>query len=192
MLALGIILFVFYDLEMTRINRTILDGLSYYDESFMDEYNNIHSCRPPKDLYEKVKTKEKRNPYEVDLTVAEIGFLKTLDLLAIKYKILNPSWNISNDLFMLGREWELKTISKKTDGIIKYTFWKITDQGKRNAILDVTYLNRKLEWVFSKIRTYLEIIRKGEFDDIEGKPITNNDLIDSVIVVRNKKLIRYK
>lgn len=72
MLALGIILFVFYDLEMTRINRTIPDGLSYYDESFMDEYNNIHSCRPPKDLYEKVKTKEKRNPYEVDLTVAEI------------------------------------------------------------------------------------------------------------------------
>ena len=87
----------------------------------MNEYNNIHSRRPPKDLYEKIKTKEKRNPYEVDLTVAEIGFLKTLDLLAIKYKILNPSWNISNDLFMLGREWELKTISKKTDGIIKYT-----------------------------------------------------------------------
>ena len=48
-----------------------------------------------------------------------------------------------------------------------------------------------MEWIFNKIKEHLETVRKGEYGD-NGKPITNDDLIDSILVVRGKKIIRYK
>ena len=92
---------------------------------------------------------------------------------------------------MFGRNWELKTPITENDSAIKYLFWRITDQGKRNAVIDVTYFNRDLPWIFKKIKEHLETVRKGEYNE-KGKLITNNDLIDSVLVVRGRKIIRYK
>ena len=92
---------------------------------------------------------------------------------------------------MFGRKWELKTPVARGKTIIKNTLWKVTDQGKRNAVLDVTFLDESMEWIFNKIKEHLETVRKGEYGD-NGKPITNNDLIDSILVVRGKKIIRYK
>ena len=173
-----------------RYDNSIPDGFSYFDAGKMLEYNKISSKRPNFELFEKIGPSA--NKYGLELTQAEIDFYDRLSLLGIKFDLIKTTWEIANDLVMLGREWELKTISKKTEDIIKYVFWKISDQGKRNAILDVSYLNRKLEWVFSKIARHLSVVRKGEYRELDGAPIRNYDLFDSIIVVRGLKLIRYK
>ena len=175
----------------TKNKNLIPDGFSYFDARKMSEYNEIRSIKPRFNLFEKVKPTEPGNDYGVILTRAEIDFYDRLKLLNIKFDVINANWLLGNDIRMLGREWELKTISRKTNTIIKNVIWKITDQGKRNAIIDTTFLNRKLEWIFSKIEQHLNLERKGEYRD-DGSKLKNYDLLDSLIVVRANKLIRYK
>lgn len=176
---------------MTSNISIIPDGFSRYDEFLMSEYNKIPSQKAPENLFLNISPHDQKNRFNFELTVAELGLYERLDELGIKYAIIKSSWYAKNDLFMLGREWELKTIKRKTNTSIKNVLWKITDQGKRNAILDVTFLNRKLGWIFERIKNHLAIKRYGEYD-LEGNVLTNDDLLDAILVVRGKKLIRYK
>jgi len=170
----------------------IPDGFSYFDARKMDEYNQIKSLRPKFNLFEEVKPNEAENNYGTILTRAELNFYDRLKLLNIRFEVIKATWQLANDVRMLGKEWELKTISRKTESIIKYIFWKISDQGKRNVIFDVTYLGRRLEWVFDKIRQHLTTVRRGEYREKDGAPLRNDDLFDAIIIVRGNKLIRYK
>lgn len=174
-----------------RQAKGIQDGLSLYSPNLLKEYSSILPEKAPDDIFEKIEPNQDVNHHEYVLTRAEIDFFNRLDSLNINYKLIEATWEARNDFVMFGRNWELKTPIAKSETIIKNTLWKITDQGKRNAVLDVTFLDESMEWVFGKIKEHLETIRKGEYDD-KGKQITNNDLIDSILVVRGKKIIRYK
>ncbi len=174
-----------------RQAKGIQDGLSLYSPNLLEEYSSILPEKAPDDIFEKIEPNQGVNQHEYILTRAEIDFFNRLDSLNINYKLIEATWEARNDFVMFGRNWELKTPIAENDSTIKYLFWRITDQGKRNAVLDVTYFNKDLPWIFNKIKEHLETIRKGEYDK-NGKLITNNDLIDSVLVVRGKKIIRYK
>lgn len=177
--------------SIARQSKGVQDGLSLYNPNLLEDYSSILPEKAPDNMFEKIEPNQGVNQHEYILTRAEIDFFNRLDSLNINYKLIEATWEARNDFVMFGRNWELKTPIAKSETIIKNTLWKITDQGKRNAVLDVTFLDESMEWVFGKIKEHLEIIRKGEYDD-KGKPITNNDLIDSILVVRGKKIIRYK
>lgn len=177
--------------SIVRQNKGIQDGLSSYNPNLLEDYSSILPEKAPDNIFEKIEPSQGVNQHEYTLTRAEIDFFNRLDSLNIKYKLIEATWKARNDFVMFGRNWELKTPIAKGETIIKNTLWKITDQGKRNAVLDVTFLDESMKWVFNKIKEHLETIRKGEYDD-KGKPIINNDLIDSILVVRGKKIIRYK
>ena len=175
----------------SRQTKGIQDGLSLYNPNLLEEYSSIPPERAPDNIFEKIEPNQDINHHEYVLTRAEIDFFDRLDSLNINYRLIEATWEAKNDFVMFGRNWELKTPIADNDSAIKYLFWRITDQGKRNAVIDVTFFNKDLPWIFNKIKEHLETVRKGEYDD-KGKPITNNDLIDSILVVRGKKIIRYK
>lgn len=177
--------------SIARQNKGIQDGLSSYNPNLLEDYSSILPEKAPDNIFEKIEPNQGVNQYEYILTRAEIDFFNRLDSLNIKYKLIEATWEAKNDFVMFGRNWELKTPIAENDSAIKYLFWRITDQGKRNAVIDVTYFNRDLPWIFKKIKEHLETVRKGEYNE-KGKLITNNDLIDSVLVVRGRKIIRYK
>lgn len=174
-----------------RQNKGIQDGLSSYNPNLLEDYSSILPEKAPDNIFEKIEPNQGVNQHEYTLTRAEIDFFNRLDSLNMNYKLIEATWEARNDFVMFGRNWELKTPIAENDSAIKYLFWRITDQGKRNAVIDVTYFNKDLSWIFNKIKEHLETVRKGEYDE-KGKPITNNDLIDSILVVRGKKIIRYK
>lgn len=174
-----------------RQSKGIQDGLSVYNPNLLEDYSSILPEKAPDNIFEKIEPNQGVNQHEYTLTRAEIDFFNRLDSLNIKYKLIEATWKARNDFVMFGRNWELKTPIAENDSTIKYLFWRITDQGKRNAVIDVTYFNRDLPWIFKKIKEHLETVRKGEYNE-KGKLITNNDLIDSVLVVRGKKIIRCK
>ena len=63
--------------------------------------------------------------------------------------------------------------------VIRNTINKATDQGKRYIMIDVTYLDKNMSWIFDKLEKHLSVKN-------------NSEKIDGIIIVRGNKFIKYK
>ena len=110
-----------------------------------------------------------------------MNFIEKLRRLNIDYEIIPPRPGISttNDIKMLSDKWELKTRVSMGDNAISWAISKVTDGNKTNVILDVSYMNRPLTWIFDKIDMHLATNK-------------NAHKITGIFVVREGRLIRYK
>lgn len=157
-------------------------GLSDYEPSLIEEYDKIPIEVADKDyLFKDVYAKSGRNPYDVKLTNAELNLYEKLRDFNIRHEIIPPEPGIScsSDVKMLSRRWELKTRVATGDNTIKWAIINATDKGKNDIIIDVSYMDRPLSWVFEKIKTHLATNK-------------NANKITGIIVVREGRLIRYK
>jgi len=164
-----------------KLAHDIPDGLSRYDSSKNSEYDKLLATTPPENIFERYPAKSANNPYNEDLTFAEIDFVKRAKLFVDEIELipLQSGRRATNDFRIIGKQWELKTPTETSETIIRNTIWKITDQGKRNAILDVTYLDRNMKWIIDKVENHLAIAK-------------NSRALDNLLIVRGNKFIQMK
>ena len=160
--------------------KTIPNGISRYRPELVLCYEKIASLIPPKNLLVVQKAGGKKNPYNVDLTIAEIELCRRLEQVSriskfFKKKKSSPT----NDFVWLSKPWELKTMISKSGKSIQYILWRVTDQNKRNIIVDTSYTTVSFSEILDMAYRHLTIFG-------------NDRLIENLLIVRGDKIIRVK
>lgn len=162
-----------------QINQVVPDGFFGFNAVLIEAYEKIPIEEANDDLF--VKSKYTINNRDILLSGAELKFLSKLDELDIRYEVIpeQPGGNGTNDFKIFNQEWELKTRIKTDATTIMWALIKATDKNKENIILDVSYMDKPLSWVFNKVDEHLE----------KNK---NAHKIKKIVIVRGKKFIQYK
>lgn len=161
---------------------SIPDGISNYSSELDIYYEKIRPLLLPKDLFMLYKPNSKDNPYSVELTKAEIDFVKRFYSIGESLRFI-PSERgrkPQNDFIWKGKEWELKTLVGKSGFTIANAIWRATDRGKSNIILDTTFNSKlNLQQIIQYVLGHLRCRR-------------NNRKVHNLIVVRREKFVRIK
>lgn len=162
-------------------NIGIPDGFSNYSPKKESYYEKLKSLSVNVNLFKKYKPNSRYNPYGVELTKAEIDFIKRLEAIGESIELISPkrSRKSCNDFVWRGKEWELKTFVGKSGFTLANAIWRATDQHKQNIMLDTTFNSHM---TFNKIILYvLGHLKKN-----------GNRKIKNLIVVRGKKFVIIK
>lgn len=158
----------------------IKDGLSPYDKKYINQYDKLDPIAPPKNIYDKQMPNTPDNEYSEKLTNAEIDLIRRVENLNYKVTLIHNDPRVpTKDFKVFGVNWELKTPTSTGEMVIRNTINKATDQGKRYIMIDVTYLDKNMSWIFDKLEKHLSVKN-------------NSEKIDGIIIVRGNKFIKYK
>ena len=158
----------------------IKDGLSPYDKKYINQYDKLDPIVPPKNIYDKQMPNTPDNEYSEKLTNAEIDLIRRVENLNYKVTLIHNDPRVpTKDFKVFGVNWELKTPTSTGEMVIRNTINKATDQGKRYIMIDVTYLDKNMSWIFDKLEKHLSVKN-------------NSEKIDGIIIVRGNKFIKYK
>lgn len=158
----------------------IKDGLSPYDKKYISQYDKLDPIVPPKNIYDKQMPNTPDNEYSEKLTNAEIDLIRRVENLNYKVTLIHNDPRVpTKDFKVFGVNWELKTPTSTGEMVIRNTINKATDQGKRYIMIDVTYLDKNMSWIFDKLEKHLSVKN-------------NSEKIDGIIIVRGNKFIKYK
>lgn len=157
----------------------IPDGIFGFNAAFVEDYDKIPIDNYDDNLF--IKSDQVIDEQKFRLSGAEMNFLDKLRNMNIEYKIIpeKPGGSGTNDFSIFNKEWELKTRIKTDPTTIMWALIKATDKNKENIILDVSYMDKPLSWVFNKVDEHL----------LKNK---NANKIKNIIIVRGKKFIQYK
>lgn len=158
----------------------IKDGLSPYDKKYINQYDKLDPIVPPKNIYDKQMPNTPDNEYSEKLTNAEIDLIRRVENLNYKVTLIHNDPRVpTKDFKVFGVNWGLKTPTSTGEMVIRNTINKATDQGKRYIMIDVTYLDKNMSWIFDKLEKHLSVKN-------------NSEKIDGIIIVRGNKFIKYK
>lgn len=158
----------------------LAEGYSLYSQKYNECYKKLLGLKSSDNIYIRLRSNSRMNPYGEALTIAEIDFVGRIESLGIKIRIIhNDPSAPTKDFEINGIKWELKTPITISNMIIRNTINKATDQNKAYVIIDTTFMEADLLWIFRKIKEHLAISK-------------NNQKIKGLLVVRGCHLIRWK
>ncbi len=154
-----------------------LEKISKYDKQRIKDYSKVSYIVPSKNLFVKERANSKLNPYNLELTRAEISLFLRLEEIGERIVLIRENKSTAtNDFIWRGKAWELKTVVKDSNNSIRNAIWRATSQKKRNIVLDLTYLRRDFGDCLLNI---LDLV-----STISG--------IDNLVAIRRDKIVRVK